>query len=120
MDQLTVLHQGAAEIAPRGAGWHGRMLVLVDGGTGSSGESSAWYLKHLLGATIAGAPTRGQIEFGNVAPYVLPASGLLVTLATKHNDYGIPVEMCGFPVDRAIDPRLPDAEISRAFDSLLA
>ncbi|MGC5165764.1 S41 family peptidase [Luteimicrobium sp. DT211] len=37
--------------------FHGRMLVLVDGGTASSGESTATMLRDSLGARIVGGPT---------------------------------------------------------------
>lgn len=84
--------------------WDGRMLVLTDPGTSSSGESSAWMLKHLFDARLVGAPSRGMIEYGNVAPYLLPATGTLVVLPTKHNDHHLPVELRGFPVDVAMVP----------------
>lgn len=38
-----------------------------------------------------------------------------MTLATKHNDYGFPVEMQGFPVDVELDVTLPAAELVAAW-----
>lgn len=99
--------------------WDGRMLVLVDRLTRSSGESSAWLLRAGLGARLLGEPTFGMIEYGNVVPYVLPGSGLAVSLPTKRNDYGFPVERAGFPVDEALDPETPVEDIARRFDSFV-
>jgi hypothetical protein len=99
--------------------WAGRMVVLVDGRTRSSGESSAWLLREALGARIAGEPTKGMIEYGNIVPYVLPSSGVVVHLPTKSNDYGFRVEGVGFPVDVELDPAVPADEVARAFDSFV-
>ena len=46
---------------------------------------------------------------------MLPNTGAVVTLATKHNDYGFPVEMQGFPVDVELDVTLPAAELVAAW-----
>ena len=99
--------------------WDGRMLVLVDRSTRSSGESSAWLLRQGLGARLLGEPTLGMIEYGNVIPYVLPGSGLAVALPTKSNDYGFPVENAGFPVDEPLDPETPVEDVARRFDSFV-
>jgi hypothetical protein len=100
--------------------WHGRMLVVVDGGTKSSGESSAWMLWHALGARLIGRPTSGMIEYGNIVPYLLPASGLHIALPTKHNDFGIPVELVGLPVHGDLDPATPVADVAARFDELFS
>lgn len=99
--------------------WNGRMLVLVDRWTRSSGESSAWLLRQGLGARLLGEPTLGMIEYGNVCPYVLPRSRLVVSLPTKRNDYGFPVETVGFPVDVPLDPETPVEEVARRFDAFV-
>ena len=99
--------------------WGGRMLVLVDGKTRSSGESSAWLLREGLGARLLGEPTWGMIEFGNVVPYVLQRSGIVVSLPTKSNDYGFRVEGVGFPVDEPLDPATPVEDVARRFDSFV-
>lgn len=98
--------------------WHGRMLVLVDQATASSGESAAWMLKHAMGATLVGQATRGMIAYGNIAPYLLPHAGALVTLATKHNDYGREVELTGFPVDVEIEPTVDIPRVVADVDDL--
>jgi C-terminal processing protease CtpA/Prc len=94
------------------------MLVLVDRNTFSSGESSAWMLQHALGGRLVGGRTGGMIEYGNVVPYLLPASGLHVMLPTKHNDFGQPVEVVGLPVHAELDPRTPLAQVAAQFDDL--
>jgi hypothetical protein len=98
--------------------WHGKMLVYVDGNTCSSGESSSWMLRHGLGARVIGHRTAGMLEFGNIVPYVLPDSGLCVRLPTKRNDFGIPMELIGFPVHIEMDPRTPLEDVARDFDRI--
>jgi hypothetical protein len=99
--------------------WDGRMVVLVDGRTRSSGESSAWLLRGGLGARLVGEPTWGMIEYGNIVNYVLPRGGIVVSLPTKSNDYGFRVEGVGFPVDVALDPARPVEDVARAFDTFV-
>ena len=96
----------------------GRMLVLVDGGTGSSSESSAMMLRDALGARILGCPTYGSIEYGNIAPYVLPASGMVVTLPTRWNEVDVPVEVVGVAPDLELDVTTPAQDLAREFDDL--
>ena len=60
-----------------------------------------------------------MIEYGNIAPYVLERSGLVIHLPTKSNDYGFPVESVGFPVDAALDARIEVDEIARDFDTFI-
>lgn len=98
-DTLTLGRTEETGLEPGGSPWRGSMLVYVDAATCSSGESSAWLLKHGFGARLVGAPTQGKIEYGDIARYVLPRSGLVVSLPTKRNDFGLPVEHVGFPVD---------------------
>jgi hypothetical protein len=99
--------------------WDGRMIVLVDRRTRSSGESSAWFLRDGLGAVLAGEPTTGMVSYGNIVPYVFPGSGLTINLPTKHHDYGFPVESVGFPVDVPVDPLLSVDEVARFFDDIV-
>jgi hypothetical protein len=99
--------------------WDGKMVVLVDRRTRSSGESSAWMLHDGLGARLAGSPTTGMIEYGNIVPYALPESGLVIQLPTKRNDYGFAVESLGFPVDVALADGVPAAEVAAEFDAFL-
>jgi hypothetical protein len=118
-DELVVRAEDDAEEQPPGSRpWSGRMLVLVDAGTCSSGESSMWMLRHGLGAQVAGRRTAGMIEFGNIVPYLLPNAGLHVQLATKRNVYEEPVELVGFPVDVDLDPATSLETVAENFDDL--
>jgi len=117
-DALVVRAEDDYPLPPGTRPWTGRMLVLVDRNTCSSGESSAWILQHALGARLAGGRTGGVIEYGNVVPYLLPASGLHVMLPTKHNDFGQPAEVIGLPVHAELDPRTPLAHVAATFDDL--
>jgi hypothetical protein len=96
--------------------WHGRMLVLTDPGTGSSGESSAWALRQALGARLAGGRSVGCVRFGNITPYLLPRSGMLVRLGSKWNDHD-DVELVGLPVDVLLPVDTPLAAVAADFDS---
>lgn len=113
------LHHETWPLEPGDRPWNGRMLVLVDQRTRSSGESSAWLLRDGLGARLVGRATTGMIEYGNIVPYVLPRSGLVVTLPTKHNDYGFTVESVGFPVDLPLDAEITAADVASQFDLFL-
>jgi hypothetical protein len=65
-----------------------------------------------LGDLVMGCTT-----FGNLVPYLLPRSGLVLRLPTMWFGYR-DVEMVGLPVDREIDPRTPAASITNDFDRL--
>lgn len=97
--------------------WGGRMLVVTDARTGSSGESSAWYLRELLGARIVGGATAGSIEYGDICGYPLPG-GMWVNLATKRNRFRVPVEIIGVQPDLALDVTTPLPAIAEAFDAI--
>jgi hypothetical protein len=60
-----------------------------------------------------------MVTFGDIVPYLLPRSGLQVTLASRHDDFG-DVEMAGLPVDVPLDPRTPLAEIAAEVDQIHA
>jgi hypothetical protein len=113
--------RGEGDDGPLQAGvrpWDGKMLVLLDGQTKSSGESAAWMLQHAVRGRLIGARTAGMIEYGNIVPYLLPASGLHIGLTTKHNDYGVAIELAGLPVQTELDPRTPLSTVAHAFDRL--
>ena len=97
--------------------WHGRMLVLTDRRTASAGEGVAWLLRQAFDTRIVGGRSAGMVTFGDIVPYLLPRSGLQVTLASRHDDFG-DVEMAGLPVDVPLDPRTPLAEIAADVDRL--
>jgi hypothetical protein len=110
--QLTVT-EDTGVLAAGERPWHGRMAVLTDRRTRSSGESSAWALRQMFGARLAGTPTGGCISYGNVVPYLLPRSGMRVSLPTKQNMFR-GVEFVGIPVDVPLDPRISLAEAVKA------
>jgi hypothetical protein len=60
------------------------------------------------------------MEYGDITLYLLPAGGMCVRLATKRNDWGIPVELTGLPIDCSIDPATPLAQVASGFDPLHA
>ncbi len=116
-DLLEVREDPGEQIPTGERPWHGQMLVAVDSQTFSSGETSAWALRYALGAHLIGGRTGGALEYGNIAPYLLPRSGMCIRLATKRNDWGIPVELLGLPVDQPLDPATPLAEIASAIST---
>jgi C-terminal processing protease CtpA/Prc len=92
--------------------WRGEMAVLVDHTTASAGESTAWMLRQAFGAELVGTPTAGALTYGDLAPYLLPRSGLELMLPTIQFD--VPsYELDGIPVDVECDPRVPLAEFAR-------
>jgi hypothetical protein len=99
--------------------WSGEMLVLVDRRTRSSGESSAWMLHDGLGARLVGSPTTGMIEYGNIVPYALEDSGLVIHLPTKRNDYGFGVESVGFPVEASLADDVAAADVAAEFETFM-
>lgn len=104
-------------IPPADQPWHGQMLVLTDRGTASAGESVAWMFRQAFDAKLLGGRTGGVLTFGDLAPYILPRSGLQLELAT-HSFGWTGVEMVGLPVDLELDPRTPLAQTAAGFDRL--
>lgn len=113
-DAQLAVADGNGVIAPGDQPWNGRMVVLTDRRTVSSGESSAWALRQMFGARLIGGPTEGCISFGFIVPYLLPCSGMRISLPTKQNRYP-DVEFVGVPVDVPLDARTPPAEIVERF-----
>lgn len=94
------------------------MLVITDPAVASAGESATVFLREALGARVVGEPTAGLMLFGNLAPYVLPRSGLVLRLGTTRFGYP-PVEFTGIPVDAPLpDPLLPLDQVAKSFDQL--
>ena len=98
--------------------WAGQMLVITDHAVASAGESCTVILRDVMGARVLGSPTAGLMLFGNIAPYVLPRSGLVLRLGTTR--FGYPaVEFEGIPVDGSLpDPLLPLNRVAVDFDQL--
>lgn len=93
------------------------LLPVLQAGARIPGTSTGWF----VGAAPLGlwnSAALGMIEYGNIVPYVLPASGLHIGLTTKHNDYGVPIELAGLPVQTELDPRTPLSAVARGFDRL--
>ena len=118
-DRLSLGEPDLTDLVPGPKPWRGRMLIVSDAATGSSGETSAWLLRKGFHSVSVGSPTKGGIEYGNIVRYPLPASGLVVSLPTKHNDFGRRVEHSGFPVDRSFDVNVTVEDLARRFDELV-
>lgn len=97
--------------------WLGRMIALTDRGTASAAESTAWMLRSGFDARIVGGRSGGFMALGNITPYLLPRSGLLISLPTAWFGWR-DVEMVGLPIDLAYDVRTPLADIARDFDRI--
>jgi hypothetical protein len=93
----------------------GRVFVLVDRLSGSSGESGPDMLRAALGATIVGERTAGFMEYGNVRPWIMPRTGIAWGMATKRNYYDGPRETVGLPVPVYLAPEL----LEKPVDDLL-
>lgn len=94
------------------------MVVVVDGHSGSSAESSALMLKAAFGARIVGAPTYGSIDYGNICPYLLPRSGMQIQIPTRVNNWAHPVDFVGIQPDTRIDISCPTQSLAERFDDL--
>jgi hypothetical protein len=125
-DMVLAEVDGAATLAAGDSPWHGRMMVLTDPRTGSSGETGAWALRQAFGARLAGGRSTGALRFGNITPYLLPRSGMLVRLASTqwvlydgsstwsgHDG----VELVGLPVDVPLPADTPLAAVAADFDT---
>ncbi len=77
----------------------GRVVVLVDRHSGSSGELAAVQLKRALGAIVLGERTAGTMQFGEVRRFVLPRTGVVCQVPTKRFFFDEAVESVGWPVD---------------------
>jgi hypothetical protein len=93
------------------APYKGRIFVLVNHASGSSGESAPSMLRVALGATVVGERTGGYAEFGNIRPYAMPRTGVMWQLASKRNYYDTPTDGVGHPVDLYLPPELVDAKV---------
>lgn len=61
----------------------GRALVLVDQGTGLSGEWAAWELKRNLNTVLLGERFAGGNQYGHVCLFVLLRTGLICQIPTR-------------------------------------
>ncbi|RKH42209.1 S41 family peptidase [Corallococcus llansteffanensis] len=81
----------------------GRIVVLVDRGSASSGESAAYALHRATGAPMVGERTGGFLTYGNAPSFVLPRTGLTWVVPTKRNYFAEPVEGVGHAVQVYLD-----------------
>lgn len=100
------------------AAWTGRMIVVVDGGTGSSAESAALLLKNAFGAVVVGNASYGVIDFGNSTPYYLPVSGMEVHVPAQANNWGAPVDFTGIQPDVPLPAATPLPYIAMNFNHI--
>ncbi|WP_377497333.1 S41 family peptidase [Microlunatus sp. GCM10028923] len=106
-------------IARSASPWSGRMLVLTDKGSAPAAESAAWMLRTGLDAKIIGGRSAGAVGFGNLAPYLLPRSGLKLDLPTASSGWH-EESMTGMPIDLAYDVCATLHETAANFDALHA
>lgn len=99
--------------------YRGRIFVLVDRASGSSGESAPLELRAALGATIVGERTGGYLEYGNLRPYVMPRTGVGWELGSKRNLFASPSDGVGIPVDAYLSPDLMQAPVETLLPFLL-
>jgi hypothetical protein len=81
------------------APYGGKVLVLVDQNSGSSGELAAVQLKRALGAVVLGERTAGAMQYGELRQFVLPRTGLVCQVPTKRFFFQHEVELVGWPTD---------------------
>jgi hypothetical protein len=77
----------------------GRVFVLVNRRSGSSGELAAVQLKLALGAVVLGERTAGVMQYGEARRFVLPRTGVVCQVPTKRFFFHEDVEAVGWPVD---------------------
>jgi hypothetical protein len=82
----------------------GRVCVLVNRRSGSSGELAAVQLRRALGAAVLGERTAGVLQYGEARRFALPRTGVVCQLPTKRFFFDEDVESVGWPVDGYLDP----------------
>ncbi len=95
--------------------YNGKVYVLVDRHSGSSGESGPQALALSVGATLVGERTGGFLEYGNLRSFVLPHTGVVVNVPSKRNYHDPPVEGVGLPVDVYLQPN----DVTRPAEELI-
>jgi hypothetical protein len=99
--------------------YRGRIFVLVDRYSGSSGESAPLELQAALGAMIVGERTAGYLEYGNMRPYLMPRTGIGWQLGSKRNLFVYPSDGVGIAVDAYLSPDLVEAPVETLLPYLL-
>lgn len=85
--------------------YKGKIYVLVDRMSLSSGESAPAALRSALGATLVGERTGGFLEYGNLQPFVLPRTGIVFWVPIVRRYYQPSAEQVGLEVDAYLDPQ---------------
>lgn len=80
--------------------------MLLDRESASSAEGSALLLAQAFGATLVGERSGGYFEYGELTPFVLPRTGLVIELPTKRFYPAERIEGVGLPVDVYLPPEL--------------
>lgn len=97
----------------------GRIIVLVDRNSISSGESGAYALQRATGALLVGERTGGFLQYGNAPSFVLPRTGMAWVVSTKRNYFESSVEGVGHEVSIYLDDvRRPVVELLPALRQL--
>ncbi len=107
-------HPCLSEIPPTEPVFHGRVLVLIDGGSFSATAEAAAVLDHLGRAEFAGEETGGRYD-GNNSGYMptltLPATGIRAFIPLMQYRVAVdepPIRGRGVMPDYAIEPSLSD------------
>jgi hypothetical protein len=79
--------------------YDGRVFVLVDRHSGSSGERAAIDLQRALGAVLVGEPTAGAMQYTEARRFIFPETGVQCIVPIKRQEFGREVEGIGWPVD---------------------
>ncbi|MFO7563777.1 MAG: S41 family peptidase [Enhygromyxa sp.] len=100
--------------------YEGKVFVLVDRDSASSGESGPLALDRSLGATMIGERTGGYLEYGNLNTYVLPHTGIVVSVPSVRAYHFPPAEGVGIEVDLYLDEEMLDRPAAELIDALRA
>jgi len=93
--RLCLDDQGGRAASP----YAGRVFILVNRNSGSSGELAALLLKRAMRAVIVGERSAGTAQYSEVRRFVLPKTGLVCQLGTRRLYFDEEVESIGLPVD---------------------
>lgn len=92
----------------------GRLFLLVDRGTYSSGSGNAIEVAETTNATVIGEPTGGALNsYGEVRWFLLPNTGLAVTYSTKYHERRRGAEGDALVPDALVVPSSSDWKANR-------
>ncbi len=87
--------------------YEGKLFVVMNKWTGSSGESAVAFAYSCKNVTFVGAPTAGVGQFGDILIYKLPNSNIILTVPYKVFQEEKIEECIGFIPDYYIDDKNP-------------